>query len=83
VTTTANAATATTGGNTQATAASGTAATNANSTGSPNTKNASTSAASHYDGFLGSSAMFGILVMVFLGSVITLFGWDGICLMVC
>ena len=71
VTTTANSAT--TGGNTQATAASGTATTNAESTGSPNTTKASTSVASHYDGSWGLSAMFAIFVMVFMGSVVTLF----------
>jgi len=63
---------ATTGGNTQqATAATGGA--NAKSTtGSPNTTK-STSGASRYDGLFGVSAVLGISVVVFIGSVVTLF----------
>jgi len=74
-TTTGNAATtsnaATTGANAQPTTA--TAATNAKatSTGSPNTSK-STSGASH-EGFSGVSAVFWISIIVFMGSVVTLF----------
>ena len=63
---------ATTGGNTQqATAATG--GTNAKTTtGSPDTTK-STSGASRYDGLFGFSAVLGISVIVFMGSVVTLF----------
>jgi len=68
-TTTGNAAT--TGGNAQPTTV--TAATNAkaSSTGSPNTSK-STSGAAH-ERFFGISAVFWISVIVFMGSVVTLF----------